>query len=862
MKNAEPEWVVLKFGGTSVSTPERWASIEKITRARVTDDTRVLMVHSALVGVSDLLEAAIDDALAASGDFEIEPLRQQHQQLAEALGIDAAPLIDPSLEELGQLLSGIALVGEATPRVRARVMAQGEVMSTRLGAAWLEKQGLDCTWLDARDILIAATPREAGERTQFLSAFCDDAPDPGVQEKLANLSGVVLTQGFIASDVSGETVLLGRGGSDTSAALFAAKLEAERLEIWTDVRGMYSADPRQIPSARLLKDLSYEEAQEIASMGAKVVHPRSLPPVRRANIPVLVKSTDEPELDGTLISIAPTDATPRVKAVAVRSGITLVSMTSSEMWRQTGFLAKAFTVFADNGLSIDLVSTSETSVTVSLDDQDGLDAKALDRLTIDLETICRVSIIRGCASVSLVGRGIRAILHKLTPALELFREHPVRLLSQAANDLNFTVVVDEEQASLLASRLHELMVQVEADDPVFGDAWKAKSEDISALPSGAIWWHEKRDELLALMQERGAAYVYDLYTVDRAASTLKELRSISQCFYAMKANANAAILQCVLRAGHGIECVSESELEHVFQHFPDIDPQRVLFTPNFAPRREYEKALALGVGVTLDNLHPLKEWPEMFKGADLKVRIDPERSRGHHRHVHTAGDRAKFGVPAANLAEMRELANQVGARLVGLHAHAGSGILDANHWLELGRRMAGLAADFPDLKHINLGGGLGIPERPGGPAFDMAALEEGLAELKAQIGDIELRLEPGRYLVAEAGVLLARVSQTKRKGQTRYIGIETGMNSLLRPALYSSRHEIVNLTRLDEANDPHPVAIVGPICESADMLGFDRQLPPTVEGDILLIADAGAYGAVMSSRYNLRPFVDELTLGV
>jgi bifunctional diaminopimelate decarboxylase / aspartate kinase len=857
-------WIVLKFGGTSVASRARWQKIAQIARALKEEGKAVLIVHSALAGVSDLLEVSVQATLDGERRSIISSLREKHLQLAADLGVDGASLLSGYFHELEQLLDGIALIGEASARVQARLMALGELMATRLGAAWLNDQGFDCTWLDARDVLVSNTPNRSGrsgENVRFLSAACTDGADKQMQARFEKFgTDIVLTQGFIASNKQGETVLLGRGGSDTSAALFAAKLQAERLEIWTDVRGMFSADPRLIPAARLLKDLSYEEAQEIAGMGAKIIHPRSLPPVRRANVLVIVKSTATPDLDGTLITNAPKDTSPRVKAIAVRTGLVLVSMTSSDMWQQPGFLARAFTAFADNDLSIDLVSTSETSVTVSLDDPTKLDEAALAEVAKDLEKFCRVNILRGCASVSLVGRGIRAILHKLTPALELFREHPVRLLSQAANDLNFTVVVDEEQAHLLAARLHDSMVQVDPDDDVFGPAWNSVEEAVDNEQAGPVWWQDKREELLALMEDRGAAYIYDLETVDRQIAALKGLKSVERSFYAMKANGHEAIIGRVLGAGLGVECVSLGEIGHVMECFPQTAPERIHFTPNFAPRSEYEAALKLGVRVTLDNLYPLQVWPEIFNGAALNVRVDPGRSRGHHMHVLTAGTRAKFGVPIDDLPEILERVTTCGAKIVGLHAHAGSGILDPGHWQELARNLGKLAANLPDLRQINLGGGLGIPARPGGVPFDMQALDDGLAIVRQEIGEIELWLEPGRYVVAEAGVLLARVTQVKSKGQTNYIGVETGMNSLIRPALYSSRHEIINLSRLDEQMDPHPVTIVGPICESADILGADRHLPATQEGDILLIADAGAYGYVMGSSYNMRAPAEEIIL--
>ncbi|VAV93608.1 Aspartokinase / Diaminopimelate decarboxylase, partial [hydrothermal vent metagenome] len=775
MAHLNQPWVVLKFGGTSVASLDRWQSIARIVQACADDNARVLVVHSAIRPVSDLLEQAIEAALRGEHLSVFEQIKRIHTELGTAMQLDPASQLEADFAQLARLLSGVEMTGEASHRVQAKIMALGEIMATRLGAAFLNQAGVNCSWMDARELLIAASKNPSNGQPEYLSAWCDDAPDATLQQKLLQApNGIVLTQGFIAANAAGETVLLGRGGSDTSAALFAAKLKAKKLEIWTDVPGMFSADPRQISSARLLKDVSYPEAQEIASMGAKVIHPRSFPPVRRANIPVHVRCTHTPELPGTLISASPLDTSARVKAITVRGGITLVSLTTSSMWKVPGFLARAFAAFAEHGLSIDLVTTSETSVTVSLDAKQPQEDSSLEALVVSLQDICKVEIVKSCATVSLVGQGIRTILHKLTPTLELFREHPVRLLSLAANDLNLTVVVDEEQANLLASRLHDVMVDVQADDPVFGPPWDEVAKP-SNQPSGQVqWWQTKQADLLEIMQQQSSAYVYDLETVDLALAQLNALQSVSRCYYAMKANAHPKILERVIAAGAGVECVSIGEMQFVLQHFPQLDTERLLFTPNFAAKHEYEFALSQGIRVTVDGLHPLKHWPEIFANARLNLRVDPQRSRGHHRHVLTAGDRAKFGVPASEIPKICQLAKQAGATIDGLHAHAGSGILDPGHWRQVGEYLAEYRVHFPELAHINLGGGLGVPERPGGPALDMDALDAGLATLKKACDGIDLWLEPGRFVVAEAGVLLSRVTQVKSKHQSRFIGIETG----------------------------------------------------------------------------------------
>lgn len=851
--SADSPWVVLKFGGSSVSSIANWRSIARVLRARLEEGVRPVVVHSALSGITDRLETLLMRAVRGDYRAALDDLEKRHRDLAGELGIQAVPELERHLGDLRQIAAGIALVGEVSERVRARVMAAGELLATVLGAQFLRTQGFDVTWVDARSILRSDTRRGAAGRTSVLSATCSFEPDAELQRRLASSGQLVLTQGFIASDEDGHTVLLGRGGSDTSAAYLAAKLQARRLEIWTDVPGMFSANPRSTPTARLLRSLHYDEAQEIATNGARVLHPRCILPVRQYGIPLYVFATHTPEMPGTVISGAPGDSAAQVKAIAIRKGITLVSMDSPGMWHQVGFLADAFAVFKDHGLSVDLVSTSETNVTVSLDPTaNSLDDGVLEGLVSDLGRLCRVQVIGPCASLSLLGRNIRGILHKLGDAFELFEEQKIYLVSQAANDLNFTFVIDEEQGDRLVQQLHDRLIRATTHDKVMGPTW----EQLYASPKpsereASIWWRSRREELLDLGCRHGAAFVYDASTIDQRIREMRAMRSVSRVLYAMKANPHPQILERMLAGGLALECVSLGELERVFETTPSIDPRQILFTPNFAPRSEYELALERGVALTLDNLHPLREWPSVFEGRELLVRVDTGYGRGHHGHVRTAGVQSKFGVPLSELDELGRLAREHGVRIVGLHAHAGSGIYNLQNWTEAAAQLAGLAARFRDVRILDIGGGFAVPERPGEAGIDLQALDEALLAVRASHAELEIWLEPGRLLVAEAGVLLAQVTQLKGKGAVRYVGLTTGMNSLIRPALYGAHHEIVNLTRLDEPST-ETFHVVGPICESADQLGADRLLPPTREGDILLIANAGAYGHAMSSHYNLR----------
>ncbi|MDQ7040843.1 MAG: bifunctional aspartate kinase/diaminopimelate decarboxylase [Rhodothermus sp.] len=857
-----PRWVVLKFGGTSVSTRSRWETIARIVRNRLAEGLRPLVVCSALSGISNALDRLLAEAMAGRGEEALEGIRRPHLTLGQAMGLDVEALLHPYFEELERIAMGTALLREVTPRLQARVMAMGELMATTLGAAYLNQVGIPTQWWDARELLVAIDEAHGNEIRRYLSATCDYRPDARLQERLAPTPAeVILTQGFIARNSQGETVLLGRGGSDTSAAYLAAKLQAKRLEIWTDVPGMFTADPRQIPSARLLRHLDYDEAQELATMGANVLHPRCLDPVRAHNIPLHIRCTDHPELDGTIVSADAPNVGPRVKAISCKTGITLISMDTVGMWQQVGFLADVFGVFKRHGLSIDLIATSETNVTVSLDPQTNvLQPTQLDALLEDLSAYCQARVIAPCAVVSLVGRHIRALLDELTPAFEVFAEHHVYLISQAASDLNFSFVVDEDQADRLVRRLHaELFGRLEADT-LFGPTWRELFAPVSRTEALRPWWYRRRSELLALARTQAPCYVYDEGTLRSQVEALRRLASVDRIFYALKANDHPDVLRLFHAFGLGFECVSANELEHVRTLFPDLAPERLLFTPNFAPAEEYRRGFDLGAFVTLDNLHPLEAWPELFRDRAVLVRFDPGRGDGHHRYVRTAGTQSKFGIAPTQAERLRELADRLRLRIIGLHAHVGSGILSPETWAETALFLAELATTyFPEVCYLDLGGGLGVPDRTGAPGLDLEAIETHLHRFKTTHPRFELWLEPGRFLVAEAGVLLARVTQVKDKGSVRYVGVETGMNSLIRPALYGAYHEIVNLTRL-EAPATQTVDIVGPICETGDVLGHGRRLPDTHEGDVLLIAQAGAYGAVMSSHYNRRPPAREVFL--
>jgi diaminopimelate decarboxylase/aspartate kinase len=861
MSENSSNWIVLKFGGTSVSTRENWENILSVIKQRQSEGFSVCVVHSAISGVSNLLQDIIDHDSEGDFDDRVQTIKDHHYKLADELDLPADELLADDFEELEHIVKGIELIGEASFRVQARLLAMGELMATKLGSAFLERELGNANWIDARKYIKTVTQKNATERSRIISAVSKTDYEQDIADALNESGSLVVTQGFIASDAEDKTVILGRGGSDVSAAYFAAKIGADRLEVWTDVPGMFSANPHTVPSARLLNHLSYEEGQEIATNGAKVLHPRSIMPARRHNIPIHVRCTQHPELSGTIISADASDDEALVKAIAVRDDVILVSLNSLGMWQEVGFLADAFEIFKQYGLSIDLVSTSQSNVTVSLDP--GLNdhfQDIRDQFVEELEQICSVEVIETVSAVSLLGRQIRTILHQLGSAFEVFQEHHIYLVSQAANDLNFTFVVESDQAERLVRKLHEQVILQSDNQQSFGPSWpQLMGDEKKEEPGRDLWWKDKQQKLSEIVADMGSAYVYDRDTIRRYAGMIQNLDAVDHPLYAMKANANTEVLQTFHQLGLGFECVSIGEVRKVLELFPDIDRNKVLFTPNFAPRSEYEEGLERGVNVTLDNIYPLQQWPEVFEGQKLFLRIDPGHGHGHHKHVKTGGVHSKFGIPRFEIPEVAELVEELDVTVKGLHAHIGSGIKDPQSWKDTAVILHEVAEELGGVDILDLGGGFGIRENETQASLDIDEVDKSLSQFKDVHPDYDIWVEPGRFLVAAAGVLLTRVTQLKGKGKVQYVGVETGMNSFIRPALYGARHTIVNLSKLDQPSD-QTVNIVGPICESGDKLGIDRMFPASEQGDTILLANAGAYGHVMCSRYNLREPAGEVVI--
>jgi len=850
-------WVVLKFGGSSVSDRKNWDCICEIVKKRVEQGYQVCIVHSALTGISDRLQKLIEASSQEEADKILADVERRHIKLGELLELDAEAILRENFIDLKRLSRQMISTGEAKYAMQAGILAQGELMATRLGAAFLNQKRIETNWADVRRLLYSKSQKLISDKRAFLNAECDYEPDEMLEKNLANSKRVVLTQGFTASNSEGKTVLLGRGGSDASAAYLGAKLQAERIEIWSDVPGMFSANPREISSARLLKDLTYSEAQEIATNGSPVLHPKAIAPAQKYQIPIHLGCTTRPDLEGTKITASVPEEQGSVKTIALRKDIILVSMESVLMWQKVGFLADAFGIFKKYGLSVDFISTSESNVTASLDPITNSHFNDIkEDLTTDLSQHCEVKIIENVSAISLLGRHIRTILHQLSNFFEVFSEHNIYMVDQAVSDLNFTFVVDSSGAEDLVKELHDKLILNSVNQNVLGPSW-INLMGFKKQKNKSEWWRKKRPQLLKIAKETGAVYVYSSDELRENIERIQSLEAISSCFYAMKANANKHVLKEFYKAGLGFECVSQDEIERIFELFPEIDSKRILFTPNFAPRREYEQSLKRNVNLTVDNIYPLQNWPELFENQEIFLRIDPGYGMGHHQYVKTGGNKSKFGIPRSKMEEAKRIVEKTGAKVIGLHTHTGSGIKNEMQWKETAETLYQIAQEFKDVKILDLGGGFGVQQFDMQEKLNVAAINRSLLDFKNKHPKYELWIEPGRFLTATSGVLLAAVTQLKKKGDIRYIGVETGMNSFIRAALYGAYHPIVNLSKLDKPAT-QTTTIVGPICESSDTLGAGRNFPETEEGDIILIANTGAYGHVMSSNYNLRKPAEEV----
>jgi len=455
---------VMKFGGTSVEDAAAMGRSREIVASRQARGQQVVVVVSAMAGVTDQLHAAA--VAAGNGDKAgalamSARLRHRHLEAARDLfGEDkhgAAQWLDAEFVTLDELLRGIAAVGELTPRTLDLVLSYGERVSSRLIAETYAAQSLHAVHVDARQCIV--TDEQFGRalpRAELLAVKTKELLAPLLADGNTPVLG-----GFIGSTESGATTTLGRGGSDYTAALLGGALGADAIEIWTDVNGIMTADPRICPDAMCVRHISFQEAAELAYFGAKVLHPATILPAIEKNIPVWVLNSKSPASAGTKITALPRRSRSPFKSIAVKPRVTILDIVASRMLMSHGYLRRVFEIFDHHKCVVDLVSTSEVSISLTVDSN-----AAIPAIAADLGKIADVKYEGRKALVCLVGddiRGQKGIAGRVFSAIP---DVNVRMISQGASEINLSFVIDEDDVEAAVRELHAAFFS-EPDPEIF-----------------------------------------------------------------------------------------------------------------------------------------------------------------------------------------------------------------------------------------------------------------------------------------------------------------------------------------------------------------------------------------------------------
>ena len=463
--------VVMKFGGTSVEDPAAIRRTAAIVAGRVALGKQPVVVVSAMAKVTDQLlrAAAASEKGDRAGALAIsEKLRVRHRDTAAALlgnSTELIEFIDQKFDSLDEVLRGLAAILELTPRISDLIVSYGERISSRIVAAAFCEQGINAAHVDAREVIVTDSHFQK-------AAPLDALIEKRASEKLLPLIAqgqVPVMGGFIAANEAGITTTLGRGGSDFTGALIGGALAAEAIEIWTDVDGIMTADPRVCPDALRVKVISFEEAAELAYFGAKVLHPATILPAVKKNIPVLVLNSRNAACEGTRItSLAPRCRSP-FKSIAVKKRLSIIDVVASRMLMTHGYMKEIFTIFDKHRCAVDMVSTSEVSVSLTVDSNDNLPA-----LAADLGQLADVKYEGRKALLCMVGDDIRGQSGIAAQVFSAIRHINVRMISQGASEINMSFMIDEDDADEAVRSLHATFFQ--DPDPAIFDVGARKKE--------------------------------------------------------------------------------------------------------------------------------------------------------------------------------------------------------------------------------------------------------------------------------------------------------------------------------------------------------------------------------------------------
>lgn len=447
----------MKFGGTSVANYEAVSRMISIVEGRLAE--RPVVVVSALSKVTDLLYR-LADAAAASDREAVEEmlveLRERHLNLAKQLleghndkYSEAKKCIDGICDSLASFVGAVCSLGELTPRSKAKIISNGEWLSSNIICYAMNARGIRTGFVDARSIMITSNDYLKGE--PVISEIQTRAPEE--IEKAYAGQDAVITQGFISSSENGEPTVLGRGGSDYSASLIGMAMDATRIEIWTDVDGVRTADPRVVENTRSIEKISFEEAAEMAHFGAKVLHPLTIEPAVMKNIPVYVLNSMNPSGKGTAI-LKDEFIKDGVKSVSFKENILLLNIFSTRMINVSGFLQKVFAIFSKYKVSVDLISTSEANISLTMDGNQNI-----NRVVEELSEFAQVDVDRDKSQISVIGKNIGNLKGVLKQTMASLSGCNVYMISQGASFVNISFVVDRSSLREAVNATHNCLFE-------------------------------------------------------------------------------------------------------------------------------------------------------------------------------------------------------------------------------------------------------------------------------------------------------------------------------------------------------------------------------------------------------------------
>lgn len=448
--------IVMKFGGTSVADSEAIARTISIIGGRL--DRKPIVVVSALSKVTDLLYKIADSASEGdrkAADEYIETLQSRHITLAEEL-LEGNPMLEEArtkvadiCSELKNFVGAVCALGELTDRSKARIISRGEWLSSTVICYAMNSRGIVTNFIDARKMIITSDNHMKGEpdKAEIMKRV------PEAVSAAFSGADAVITQGFISSTVKGEPTVLGRGGSDYSASLIGMAVDAERIEIWTDVDGVRTADPRIVPCTKNISRISFEEAAEMAHFGAKVLHPMTIEPAVMKNIPVYVLNSMNPGGEGTAI-LQSDKIEDGVKSVSYKENILLMNIFSTRMINVSGFLQRVFAAFSEHKVSVDLISTSEANISLTMDGNQDIDS-----VVGELSKFADVDVDRDKAQISVIGKNIVNLRGLLKQTMSSLKDCNVYMISQGASFVNISFVVDRSSMKDAVREVHRYLFE-------------------------------------------------------------------------------------------------------------------------------------------------------------------------------------------------------------------------------------------------------------------------------------------------------------------------------------------------------------------------------------------------------------------